>query len=101
MCFNSGVDVALWGHEHIYERLWPVYDYKVMNGTHGNPYYNTLTPVHIITGAAVRSGVLVMMTVVLGTFLLSVRDVGRGGMCSWTTSLTGLPSLLATMATPR
>lgn len=49
---SLGVDVALWGHEHIYERLWPVYDYKVMNGT--NPYYNTPAPVHIISGAAVR-----------------------------------------------
>ena len=49
---SLGVDVALWGHEHIYERLWPVYDYKVMNGT--NPYHNTLAPVHIISGAAVR-----------------------------------------------
>eukprot|EP00731_Ephydatia_muelleri_P027412 Em0019g285a len=48
--YEYGVDVALWGHEHIYERLWPVYDYKVMNGT--NPYHNTLAPVHIISGAA-------------------------------------------------
>ena len=25
----AGVDIELWGHEHIYERHWPLYDYKV------------------------------------------------------------------------
>ncbi|KAL5009257.1 hypothetical protein ScPMuIL_014838 [Solemya velum] len=32
--FNSyGVDLMIWAHEHSYERLWPLYDRKVYNGT--------------------------------------------------------------------
>ena len=25
----AGVDIALSGHEHIYERYWPIYDFQV------------------------------------------------------------------------
>lgn len=28
-CVGTGVDLELWAHEHTYERLWPVYNYKV------------------------------------------------------------------------
>ncbi|XP_007438195.1 acid phosphatase type 7, partial [Python bivittatus] len=50
--YKYGVDLTLWAHEHSYERLWPVYDYKVYNGSTAAPYTNPSVPVHIITGSA-------------------------------------------------
>ncbi|KAK6182161.1 hypothetical protein SNE40_009905 [Patella caerulea] len=50
--YNYGVDLQLWAHEHSYERLWPVYDRKVYNGSYDHPYINPKAPVHIITGSA-------------------------------------------------
>ncbi|MBN3304980.1 acid phosphatase type 7 isoform X2 [Amia ocellicauda] len=47
-----GVDLELWAHEHSYERLWPVYGFKVFNGSMEQPYTNPKAPVHIITGSA-------------------------------------------------
>jgi len=47
-----GVDLMLWAHEHSYERLFPVYNRTVYNGT-ASPYMDPPAPVHIITGAAV------------------------------------------------
>ena len=44
--------VSLWAHEHSYERLWPIYDYKNMNGSIEEPYRNPKGPVHITTGSA-------------------------------------------------
>lgn len=50
--YKYGVDLELWAHEHSYERLWPVYDRKVYNGSYAEPYTNPDAPVHIITGSA-------------------------------------------------
>ncbi|XP_013383368.1 acid phosphatase type 7-like [Lingula anatina] len=50
--YKSGVDLMLWAHEHIYERLWPIYNMKVCNGSNAYPYTNPGAPVHIITGSA-------------------------------------------------
>lgn len=50
--YKYGVDLELWAHEHVYERLWPVYDRKVYNGSYDFPYTNPKAPVHIITGSA-------------------------------------------------
>lgn len=52
LLYDYGVDVEIWAHEHIYQRLWPIYNYKVYNGSYENPYVNPGAPVHIITGSA-------------------------------------------------
>lgn len=49
---DYGVDLAIWAHEHSYERLWPIYDYEVINGSSEEPYRNPRAPVHITTGSA-------------------------------------------------
>ena len=38
--YRYGVDLEIWAHEHSYERLWPIYDYNVYNGSYENPYVN-------------------------------------------------------------
>jgi len=50
--YKYGVDLQFYGHEHSYERLWPLYHDTVCNGTVNNPYTNPTAPVHIITGSA-------------------------------------------------
>ena len=50
--YKYGVDVEIWAHEHSYERLFPIYDFKVCNGSHDEPYRNPGAPVHLITGSA-------------------------------------------------
>lgn len=52
LLYNYGVDLAIWAHEHSYERLWPLYNYKVYNGSFEKPYVNPKAPVHIVTGSA-------------------------------------------------
>ncbi|XP_041376621.1 acid phosphatase type 7-like [Gigantopelta aegis] len=44
----QGVDVIIEAHEHSYERLWPVFDGRVMSEDYRNPP----APIHIISGAA-------------------------------------------------
>ncbi|XP_054727487.1 acid phosphatase type 7 isoform X3 [Anastrepha obliqua] len=50
--YQHGVDVEIWAHEHSYERLWPIYNYTVYNGSLAEPYRNPGAPVHLITGSA-------------------------------------------------
>lgn len=52
--YEHGVDLAIWAHEHSYERTWPLYNYNVYNGSDNEPYTNPGAPVHIITGSAVN-----------------------------------------------
>ncbi|XP_043193779.1 acid phosphatase type 7-like [Amphibalanus amphitrite] len=51
---SSGVDLALWAHEHSYQRSWPVRDGTVTD-TGGDPYRNPGAPVHITAASAGRS----------------------------------------------
>ena len=46
--YDNGVDIVIQGHEHSYERLWPVYNETVMAKNYSDPK----APVHIISGAA-------------------------------------------------
>lgn len=55
--YKYGVDLALWAHEHSYERMYPLYNRTVYNGTQ-DPYDNYVAPVHIITGSAILQGPL-------------------------------------------
>lgn len=48
--YKYGVDLEFSAHEHSYERLWPIYDRQVYNGSDSDPYNNPKAPVHIITG---------------------------------------------------
>ncbi|XP_020901933.1 acid phosphatase type 7 [Exaiptasia diaphana] len=50
--YENGVDLEIWAHEHSYERLFPVYNHTVYNGSIKHPYTNPRAPVHIITGSA-------------------------------------------------
>lgn len=55
--YDHGVDLEFWGHQHSYERLFPIYNFTVLNGTYrgggGKHFYvNAGAPIHIITGAA-------------------------------------------------
>ncbi|XP_015791635.1 acid phosphatase type 7 [Tetranychus urticae] len=50
--YQYGVDLEIWAHEHLYERLWPIYDEQVYNGSLSEPYTNPGAPVHITTGSA-------------------------------------------------
>jgi len=47
------VDMAFFGHNHQYERLWPVNDYLVdKSGCDESHYHNAKAPIHIIVGSA-------------------------------------------------
>lgn len=49
--YKYRVDLEIWAHEHNYQRMWPLYNRTVYNGTE-NPYRNPVAPVHIVTGSA-------------------------------------------------
>ncbi|KAJ7374236.1 hypothetical protein OS493_007313 [Desmophyllum pertusum] len=50
--YKYGVDLGIWAHEHSYERLLPLYNWQVCNGSREEPYTNPCAPVHITTGSA-------------------------------------------------
>ena len=49
---EGGVDVVVGAHQHQYERMFPVYDNRVYNGTATNPYDNPPCPAYLVAGAA-------------------------------------------------
>jgi len=55
LLYEYGVDLELWAHEHSYERLYPIYNYTVCNGSAQSPYKNPRAPVHVVTGSAVST----------------------------------------------
>lgn len=53
--YKYGVDIEIYGHEHLYERMFPLYNQTVYNGSLADPYVEPKAPVHIITGSAVSN----------------------------------------------
>lgn len=51
--YRHGVDIEIYGHEHTYERMYPVYNQTVYNGSMTEPYTDSRAPIHLITGSAV------------------------------------------------
>lgn len=53
MLHEGGVDLVLAGHNHMYERTWPVYNGTVYNGTvdPNDPYKNPGAAVHVVSAA--------------------------------------------------
>jgi len=50
--YKYGVDIVIEGHEHSYERLWPVFNGTVFNGSTEYPYTNPGAPIHLVSGSA-------------------------------------------------
>lgn len=67
------VDVAVWAHEHVYERLWPIYNYTILKGSEDKPYVNPKGPVHLTTGSAVGSEAQVLILSVILHFILVLK----------------------------
>jgi len=49
---ENGVDIQFYAHEHNYERLLPIYDYKYESVANTSQYIDPVYPVHVITGSA-------------------------------------------------
>ena len=58
LLYQYDVDLAIYGHDHHYERTYPVFEENVLSTSSGNisdPYYNPPGPIHIVQGNAGRS----------------------------------------------
>ena len=53
LLFDYHVDLAIWGHDHHYERTYPVFEelvYANNTGSYDDPYYLPGAPIHIVAG---------------------------------------------------
>jgi len=58
LLYDYQVDLAVWGHDHHYERTYPVFEEKVYSnnsGTFLEPYYKPGATIHIVAGMSGRS----------------------------------------------
>ena len=58
LLFDYQVDLAIWGHDHHYERTYPVFEEEVYSnnsGTQNDPFYKPGATIHIVAGMAGRS----------------------------------------------
>ncbi len=57
MFVESGVNLIIWGHDHFYERTWPVIDAEVQqrgDDGDGKMFSGSHAPIHLIVGTAGR-----------------------------------------------
>jgi acid phosphatase len=52
---NQGVDLVIAGHDHFYERTWPVLDELVQNNGINDRFSRGHAPIHLVIGIAGRS----------------------------------------------
>jgi hypothetical protein len=69
LLMEYNVDLALWAHEHNYERLYPIYDYEFDVGD--DPYFDPKFPVHVTSGSAVRVTCFITLFWVINPLCLS------------------------------
>jgi len=58
LLFQYQVDLAMYGHDHHYERTYPVFEENVYSNNSGNmsdAYYKPEAPIHIVAGNSGRS----------------------------------------------
>ena len=58
LLYDYGVDLAIWGHDHSYERTYPVFQEESLSNSTSSaeePYYNPGAPIHVVAGMSGRS----------------------------------------------
>ncbi|HIM32904.1 MAG TPA: hypothetical protein EYI97_00255, partial [Candidatus Poseidoniales archaeon] len=58
LLYDYGVDLAVWGHDHSYERSYPVFQEEPLSNSTSSatdPYRNPGAPIHVVVGTGGRS----------------------------------------------
>ena len=58
LLYDYGVDLAVWGHDHSYERTYPVFQEEPLSNFTSSavePYRDPGAPIHVVVGTAGRS----------------------------------------------